>query len=44
MLTQVMASKFMHFDMLAGHSPVNSKKNAVVFSILIQELENRFQD
>jgi len=39
--TQVMANNFMHFD---KHSPVNSKKYAVVFSILIKEFENRFQD
>ena len=34
----------MHFDTLAKHSPVNSKKCAAVLFLLIKEFENRFQD
>lgn len=41
---QVTASNFMHFDMLAKHSFVNSKKYVAILSILIKELENRFQE
>ena len=41
---QVMANKFMDFDILTEHCPVNSKKYAAVFSIVIKEFENRFQD
>ena len=43
-LAQVMANRFMHLDTLAKHSPVNSEKYAAMLSILIHELENRFQD
>ena len=43
-LTQVMANKFIYFDTLARHAPVNSKKYAAVLSVLIKEFENRFQD
>lgn len=32
------------FDTLAEHSPVNLKKYAAMPSVLIQKLENRFQD
>ncbi len=41
---QAVANNFMHFDVLAKHSPVNSEKYAAVLSILIKEFENRFQD
>lgn len=40
----VMANKFMRFDTLAKHDPVNSKKYATMLSFLVQEFENRFQD
>ena len=36
------ANNFMHFDTLAKHSPVNSKKYAALLFHLIQEFENRF--
>lgn len=32
----------MHVDTLAKHSPVNNKKYAVVFSIVIKEFESGF--
>lgn len=35
---------FMHFDMLAKHSPVNSEKYAALLSVLMKEFENRLQD
>ena len=41
---QAVANNFMHFDVLAKHSPVNSEKYAAVLSVLIKEFENRFQD
>ena len=41
MITQVMANKFMDFDTLDKHCPVNSKKYAAVLSVFI---ENRLQD
>lgn len=44
MLTQVMASIFMHFDALAECSPVNGEKYAAVLPIVIKKFENRFQD
>ena len=44
MLTQLMANGVMHFDTLAKHSPVNSKKYEAMFSVLIKEFKNRFQD
>jgi len=40
---QVLASIFIHFDMFSKHSPVNSKNNAAMVSILINEFETRFQ-
>ena len=43
-LTQVMTNKFMDFYALAKHSPVKSKKQAAVLSVLIKEFENRSQD
>ena len=43
-LTQVMANNFMHVDQLAECIPVNSKKHAVVISVVIKKSENRFQD
>jgi len=39
-----MANKIIHFDTLAKHSPVNSRKYAAMLSILIKQFENRFQD
>lgn len=42
--TQVMANDFIHFNTLAKHSPGNSEKYAALFSVLIQEFENRLQD
>lgn len=44
MLTQAVAKKFMDFDTLAEHSPVNTEKYAAVFSVLIKEFENWFQN
>lgn len=44
MLTQVMTNKFMDFYALAKHSPVKSKKQAAVLSVLIKEFENSLQD
>ena len=41
---QRMANDLMHFDVLAKHRPVNSKKYAALLSILIKGFENRFQD
>ena len=41
---QIKANNFMHFDTLAKHSPVNSKKYGALPFNLIQEFENRFQD
>ena len=38
------ANNFMHFDTLAKHSPVNSKKHVALLFDLIQEFEKRFQD
>ena len=43
-LTQVMTNKFMDFYALAKHSPVKSKKQAAVLSVLIKEFENSLQD
>lgn len=40
-LMQIMANNFVHFDILANYCPMNSKKYAAQFSILIK---NRFQD
>jgi len=37
-------NSFMHFDTLAKHSPVNSEKYASLLSVLIKEIENKFQD
>jgi len=34
----------MYFDTSAKHSPVNSKKDAAVLSIVIKELEDQPQD
>ena len=39
---QAVANNFMHFDVLAKHSPVNSEKYAALLSVLIKEFENRF--
>lgn len=44
MLTQAVAKKSMDFDTLAKRSPVNTEKYAAVFSVLIKEFENWFQD
>ena len=44
MLIQVMANRFMDFEVLFKHSPVKREKYAAVLSILIKEFENRFQD
>jgi len=41
---QATANKFLDFDTLAKHSPVNSKKYAAALSAFIKEIENRFQD
>ena len=41
---QIKANNFMHFDTLAKHSPVNSKKHVALLFDLIQEFEKRFQD
>ena len=41
---QFNSNNFMHFDTLAKHSPVNSKKYGALPFNLIQEFENRFQD
>ena len=41
---QIRANNFMHFDTLAEHSPVNSRKYAALPFNVIQEFENRFQD
>lgn len=44
---QIMGKNFKHFKSLSGlaeHSPVNSKKNAALLSVLIKEYKNRFQD
>lgn len=43
-LTKVTANNVMHFNTLAKHSPGNSEKYAALFSVLIQEFENRLQD
>lgn len=43
-LTQVMANMLMHFDTLAKHNTVNSKRYAAMLSIVIKESEIRFQD
>lgn len=40
----VMANNYMHFDTLAEHSPVNSRRYAAVLSILIKGFEKRIQD
>ena len=34
----------MHFDILTKRSPVNSKKYAVIISVLIKEFDSRFQN
>lgn len=34
----------MHSDTLVKQNPVNSEKYAVMFSMLIKEFENRFQE
>lgn len=43
-ITQPTANRFMHFDTLAMHSPVNSRKYVAVLSILIKQFEKNFQD
>lgn len=42
-LTQVMANNIMHFNTPAKHCTVNSKKYAVMLSILIKEFEIMFK-
>jgi len=39
-----MANKFMHFDTLAKHRPMNREEYEAVLFILIKEFENRLQD
>lgn len=39
-----MGANFTHFDTLAKHASVNTKKFTVLLSVLIEELENRLQD
>lgn len=39
-----MANNLTHFDMLTKHNPVKSENCAAVLSVLLQELENKFQD
>lgn len=39
-----MAHNFVHFDILAECSPVNTEKYAALLSILMKKFENRFQD
>ena len=41
---QVMANSFMHFDVLAKHSLMNSEKYAALLSILVKGFENMSQD
>ena len=40
----MMANMLMHFDTLAKHNTVNSKRYAAMLSIVIKESEIRFQD
>ncbi len=41
---QVMANNFMHFDTLAKYCTVDSEKYAAMFSILVKEFKNTFQN
>ena len=43
MLTPVMANKLMCFDVLAKHSPENSKKHAALLSICLRNLRINFK-
>lgn len=43
MLTLVMANKLMCFDVLAKHSPENSKKHAALLSIWLRNLRINFK-
>lgn len=43
-LTQVIANNFVCFYSVAKHNPVNCEKHVVMFSILIKEFENTFQN
>lgn len=42
MSASVTAKNVMHFDTLAKDSPVNSKKNGAVPSVVIKDYENKF--
>lgn len=44
LLTQVKANNCMHYDTLAEHCPMNSRKYAAGHSVVWKEFENRFQN